>query len=360
MPQEDPNLAAGSEGLTELQRLQDRNAELEIVFDTIRDLISTLSVHEVMERLLDRTLVHLDSEIGSILVVEPDDSMRILLARGLPDDVVRNTRVEMGEGISGYVAQRVESLLVEDVESDSRFQRRNRERYYTNSFVSVPLCFQGSVRGVININNKRTHQGFTSADLKLLEALAGHAAVALANAHRYEQVLVRAQSDALTGLSNHGHFWSSLNIELNRAVRYSHTFSLVMIDVDHFKVYNDRYGHLCGDDVLRGVAKIISDRCRACDHAARYGGEEFCVLLPETPRGGALAFAEKIRQAVEAHQWSSGDRDPVTVSLGVATHPADGSTSANLVKAADTQLYRAKEEGRNRVCGPGTAGSLTG
>ena len=338
--------------MDELERLQQRNSELEVVFDTIRDLTSTLSVQEVMERLLDRMLVHLDSEIGSVLVVEPDDTLRILLARGLPDEVVRDTRIEIGQSISGWVAQQAESLLVCDVESDSRFQRLNRERYYTNSFISTPLFFQGSVRGVINVNNKRSRQAFTTEDLKLLEAIAGHAAVALANAHRYEQVLVRAQRDALTGLANHGHFWSSLGLELSRAVRYSHEFSLVMIDVDRFKEYNDRHGHVSGDDVLRNVANVIRERCRSSDHAARYGGEEFCVLLPETSLEGAAVFAEKIRESVEASCRTLEENDPVTVSLGVATYPADGSTAIELVKAADEQLYRAKDEGRNQVCVP--------
>ncbi|TDJ01509.1 MAG: GGDEF domain-containing protein [Deltaproteobacteria bacterium] len=334
----------------ELERLQQRNRELEVVFDTIRDLVSTLSVQEVMQRLLDRMLVHLDSEIGSVLVVEPDETLRILLARGLPDQVVRNTHVKLGESISGWVAQQGESLLVEDVESDPRFQRLNRERYYTNSFISTPLFFQGSVRGVINVNNKRNRQSFTAEDLKLLEAIAGHAAVALANAHRYEEVLGRAQHDALTGLANHGHFWSSLSAELNRSDRYSHAFSLIMIDVDHFKQYNDRHGHISGDDVLRSVANVINEQRRSCDHAARYGGDEFCVLLPETSLEGARIFAVKIREAVEESCHTPKGDGPITVSLGVASYPDDGRTAIELVKAADEQLYHAKDQGRNRVC----------
>ncbi len=345
-------MAADPGHSNELERLQQRNSELEVVFDPIRDLVSTLSVQDVMERLLDRTLVPLDSEIGSVLVVEPDQTLRILLARGLPDEVVRDTHVEIGQSISGWVAQQAESLLVEDVESDARFQRLNRERYYTNAFISTPLFFQGSVRGVINVNNKRSRQSFTAEDLKLLEAIAGHAAVALANAHRYEQVLVRAQRDALTGLANHGHLWSSLSLELNRADRYSHAFSLVMSDVDHFKEYNDRHGHISGDEVLRNVANVIGDRCRSCDHAARYGGEEFCVLLPETSLEGGGIFAEKIRRSVEESCRTPKGSGPITVSLGVAGYPHDGRTAIELVKAADAQLYRAKDQGRNQVCTP--------
>ena len=339
-------------GPEEIERLRLRNAELEVVFDTIRDLTSTLSVHEVMERLLDRTLRHLHAEIGSVLVVEPDETLRILVARGLPREVVEAARVRRGEGISGFVAQHARSLLVEDVESDERFQRMNRERYYTNSFISAPLCLHGAVRGVININNKRNREVFIPDDLRLLEALAGHAVVALNNAHRYEEALIRAQRDSLTGLSNHGHFWASLDLELQRASRYERDFGVVMVDIDHFKQFNDRFGHLGGDEVLMTVSSLISERCRAMDVAARYGGEEFAILLPETSLEGAAAFAEKIRNAIESEGHSSEEQRSVTVSIGVATFPEDGDMAADIVKAADTQLYRAKAEGRNRVSTP--------
>jgi diguanylate cyclase (GGDEF)-like protein len=343
---------ASSEPLdpTEFETLRQSKTELEVIFDTIRDLTSTLSVHEVMERLLRRTLKHLSAEIGSILVAEPDDTLRIMAAEGLPDSVVKDTKVRRGDGISGHVAEHNCSLLVRDVETDERFRRRNHERYYTNSFISAPLCLHGSVRGVINVNNKRNQEVFTPADLQLLEALAGHAVVALANAHRYEEALARAQRDSLTGLANHGHFWSSLDLEFHRAIRYQREFSVVMIDVDHFKAFNDRFGHLVGDRVLMQVAELIAERCRATDLAARYGGEEFGILLPETPLEGAASFAEKIRQAIE--NQSFGVDHSVTVSAGVASYPEDGQTTAEIVKVADQYLYRAKSEGRNRVRAP--------
>ncbi len=318
----------------------------------MRDLVSTLSFHEVMQRLLDRTLLHLRAELGSILLCEEDRTLRILVSHGLPEAVVRESRVKEGEGISGYVVKTGESLLVEDVENDPRFQRRNRERYYTSSCISAPLAFHGCVQGVLNINNKSDRQAFTAHDIELLEVLAGHAALALANAYRYEQVVALAQHDALTGLANYGHFMASAKAELGRVQRQPREFSLVMLDVDHFKAYNDRYGHLCGDRILQGVAKLIQERSRVSDLPARYGGEEFCVLLPETPCRGATSFAEKIRQAVEYGGYAPEGCEPVTISLGVATYPADGTTLDDLVQAADAQLYRAKAEGRNRVCAP--------
>ncbi len=333
----------------ELDRLRKRNDELEVIFETIRDLISTLSVHEVMERLLDRTLQHLNAEIGSILVLDPDSTLRIMLARGLPETVVEEARVKLGEGISGFVAQNNTSLLVTDIENDGRFQGRNRERYYTSSFLSAPLRLHGSVRGVINVNNKATREPFVDDDLELLEALAGHAAVALANAHRYEEALAQGKRDSLTGLANHGHFWSSLDLEIQRAQRYQREFSVVLLDVDHFKRYNDRFGHVAGDQLLVSLSTLISERCRATDLAARYGGEEFAILLPETRLDGAVTFAEKIRATIEHQSHDPSGERGVTVSIGVAAYPTDGEAPADLVKAADAELYRAKSEGRNCV-----------
>ena len=320
------------------------HAELEILFDTVRDLGSALSTQEVIERLIDRTLVHLDSEIASVLLVEGGGELAMIHAKGLPEDVVQEARIPLGEGIAGHVARTGESLLIPDVEQHPLFQRRNHERYYTSSCICVPLIFNGQVRGVLNVNNKRSREPFTAGDLRLLEAIAGHAAIALANASRFEEMEARAQRDALTNLANHGFFWSTLDAEVKRADRHDRELALVMIDVDHFKAYNDRFGHRQGDSALVSVARVIEASSRSHDLPARYGGEEFAVILPETTIEGATLFAEKIRRSVEAL-----GENGLTLSAGVASmRQTDGSSSA-LVEAADANLYRAKADGRNRV-----------
>jgi len=335
----------------EIAELQRRNAELELLFHTVQDLTSTLSSQEVIERLVERALEHLDSEIASVLVVEPDESLRILHAAGLPESVVRETRIRLGEGIAGYVAASGEAILVEDVERDPRFSRRNHERYYTHSCLSAPLVHADRIRGVLNVNNKRSRTPYGAADLRLLRLLAGHAAVALANADRFEEVLERAQRDSLTGLANHGHFWSALDTEAKRAARHERPLALAMVDVDHFKRFNDALGHLRGDAVLVAVARTLAERSRAHDLAARYGGEEFAVLLPETDAAGARAFGEKVCQSVEALGLAHADGAPLTVSAGVATLQGPDDRAEALVERADVALYRAKAAGRNRVCG---------
>jgi diguanylate cyclase (GGDEF)-like protein len=326
-----------------------REKELAVLFDTIRDLTSTLSIREVIRRLLERVLVHLDSEIASILMRGSDGRLRIMHARGLPEEVVATTCLGAGDGISGYVVETGEALLIEDIEKDPRFQRRNHERYYTNSAISAPLRIHDATVGVINVNNKRSREPYAQEDLRLMEAIAGHAAVAMFNAQRYEEILERAEHDALTGLANHGHFWATLGVEVERAIRYGRDLSLAIIDVDHFKAFNDRHGHLAGDEALAGVARVLSEWSRVHDFAARYGGEEFAMILPETSHYGAAAVAEKFRQAVEAGRFARGAPGELTVSIGVATFPEDASSAADLIAAGDSRLYAAKAQGRNRI-----------
>ena len=338
---------------TELALLRRRNAELQLLYENIRDLTSTLSVREVLNRLMRRSLAHLESEIGSILLLSPDGKLRIVTSEGLPTDVTQETEVGLGEGISGHVAATGEPLLVTDVELDPRFQRRNHERYYTASFISAPLVHVGAVRGVINVNNKSTRADFTKEDLDLLQALAGHASIGLANAHRFEAVLERAQRDSLTGLSNHGHMWSTLEVEFERADRYGRPLALVMIDIDHFKKFNDEHGHPCGDEALTVVARQLEAHSRGHDIVARYGGEEFAVILPETDAEGALQYANKMRRAVEDARFGEDGVFKLTISAGCASSGVDASSPKALMALSDRRLYMAKANGRNCVCAEG-------
>lgn len=308
-------------------------------------------MREVLDRLVARALKHLDAEIGSILLSGEDERFRIAIARGLPAEVIDSTTLKPDEGIAGFVMSSGEPLLVRDIETDTRFRRRNHERYYTSSFISAPLVHMGTPRSVININNKRARTPFSEADLELLAALAGQAASSLANAQRYEAVLERANRDSLTGLANHGHFWSTLGREFERADRHGRSISVALLDIDHFKRFNDSFGHLAGDVALCKVAQVLEGNSRSHDMVARYGGEEFAVILPETDAKGACLFAEKIRMAVESTSVDEDDQD-LTVSIGVADTTGDIGSPQELVAAADLRLYSAKSAGRNRVCGP--------
>ena len=154
-----------------------------------------------------------------------------------------------------------------------------------------------------------------------------------------------ARTDALTGLSNRRGLMEALDHELSRTTRFSSPLSLVMLDVDHFKGYNDTFGHPAGDLVLAQLGNLLREQVREVDTAARYGGEEFALLLPQTDLGGALALGERVRYAVECAQWA---HRKVTVSVGVATLRKGGDVEG-LIREADDALYCSKKEGRNRV-----------
>ncbi len=157
-----------------------------------------------------------------------------------------------------------------------------------------------------------------------------------------------SRTDGLTGLPNRRHLMETLEKEVRRAQRNDRPFSLLMIDVDHFKRYNDTFGHLAGDDVLKGLAGVLSAAIRTADYAARYGGEEFTVVLPETPLDGATEVAERIRQRTQEQPFGANGSQ-VTLSIGIAEFPSDGQTVESVIAGADAALYGAKEYGRNRV-----------
>jgi len=161
-----------------------------------------------------------------------------------------------------------------------------------------------------------------------------------------------AVRDGLTGLHDHRYFQDTLTTEVARAKRYGRVFSLLFLDVDYFKRYNDVNGHLAGDAVLKGLARIFLEGLRATATIARYGGEEFIILLPETGKNGALKAAESIRQRVADHPFPGEERQPsgnLTISVGVATYPEDGTERDALIQSADRALYRAKQDGRDLV-----------
>jgi len=162
-----------------------------------------------------------------------------------------------------------------------------------------------------------------------------------------------AMRDGLTGLYNHRFFRDALDAELARSERHGHEFSVLFMDVDYFKRFNDTHGHLAGDEVLRRVAQLLLKDRRSTTVTARYGGEEFVLLVPETAKPGATQLAEVIRKRIERHDFPGGQTQPegkVTLSIGVASYPEDGISATTLIDAADKALYEAKSGGRNRVC----------
>jgi len=224
-----------------------------------------------------------------------------------------------------------------------------RMNYRTQSILVVPLQdHPGNILGVLELINAMDRGQIVPFDSQfesLVRALASQAAVAIRNARLEDQSL----KDALTDVYNRRYFMIRLEEEVKRHSRFGEPLSLVMLDVDHFKEINDRFGHGAGDETLRGIAELLLKHSRSFSVVTRYGGDEFAIVLVKTPKAGALTYADRMRGVVAQHEFRHGT---VTVSLGAASLPEDGACGDDLVVAADKALYDAKRLGRNRVAAP--------
>jgi len=211
----------------------------------------------------------------------------------------------------------------------------------------VPLMGKGKLNGVIILGERINRESFSESEKEYLLNISSLAGIAIQNAYLYEM----ATTDMMTRLKIHHYFHAALAEEREKALKKSTPLSLVMLDIDHFKDFNDQYGHLCGDEVLKHVAKILMESIRQIDVAARYGGEEFAIILPGTVLEDALHVAERIRGAIAAAVIDcDGRKLGVRVSIGVTLFSPGADTDNNsFISRADKALYMSKEQGRNRV-----------
>ena len=219
------------------------------------------------------------------------------------------------------------------------------------SVLAVPITVKGETIGVVVVTSKKNSY-FSEREISFLFALANQAGIAIENARLYRMMEYSATTDGLTGLYNHRYFQVRLEEEITRAKRWESKLSLLILDIDYFKSYNDQNGHPQGDEILKVVAEILNKNIRSIDVASRYGGEEFTIILPETTGENALSVAERIRQNVESINFLGLENQPngrITVSIGVATYPIDAASKEDLIKRADQALYHAKYQGRNTV-----------
>lgn len=229
------------------------------------------------------------------------------------------------------------------------FSRKLPQPEGLTALILLPLRGREAALGCLVLGSS-TRQQYNREELKMAEVIANQVAITLHNGQMFAQVERLALTDGLTGLLNHRTFQEKLEQTLAFADRYRQTAALLMLDIDHFKSFNDLYGHPVGDFVLQRIARLLSASARKIDIVARYGGEEFALVLPNSERNGALATAERIRQRMEREQLRCDDLTlQVTVSIGVALYPEQSKTKEGLIEAADKALYLAKKRGRNRV-----------
>lgn len=323
-------------------------------------MISALSLvdsrHELYRQILEMSAELLTASSGSLMLLdETDGTLKIAAARGMTSSLAKNMSVPFGEGIAGRVAKSGFPMLVNDIERDKRVATKNRPRFKTKSFLSLPLEVEDRLFGVLNLADKSNETNFTETDLGMIQKFISHAvlmidrAATLEKAGKFEQLSI---TDPLTGLYNRRFLEDRLQEEFSRSARQQQSFCIILADLDNFKIYNDICGHLAGDNALRKVAEMMRRTAREMDIVTRYGGEEFCLILPGTGRKESVFVGERLRRATEAESFSGETYLPLgrlTISIGIATFPEDGVTANELIHAADLALYRAKELGRNRL-----------
>jgi len=232
----------------------------------------------------------------------------------------------------------------ENTVPDTPETREERKRECTK-------CDMFAAIGLIVVRERRDSRPLTRETTRAIVSLADEASLSLQMANLYENVRIMAVTDGLTGLTNHREFYVALRRELERARRYSHSVSLLMIDVDNFKEFNDRFGHMEGDQALRAIANILKRCVRASDIVARYGGEEFGIILPESTPIGAQMLAERIKTEIASHEFIGGTNEPIqlTVSIGIYTSKEGADSEDLMVGFADEASYIAKNSGKNKV-----------
>jgi len=269
-------------------------------------------------------------------------------------NLVKSMRIPLEEGQGVLALTALEGMPFEVLNEKARERVDNKylDALGAKFFVTVPLKAKDKVVGLIMADNVFTKKPITKSDIGLLSLFANHAGLAIENSRLYEKTVYLSNTDWLTKLWNHGYFQSMLSKEMEKARETNNCLSLIMIDIDDFKNYNDRYGHVAGDVVIKGIAKLIIEASRKRDIACRYGGEEFAIILPQASSNDAKNIAGRIRDKIINHPFINQGTQPkgaFTLSCGVATFPYDAQNKNDLIRNADSALLKAKRQGKDRI-----------
>lgn len=335
------------------QAIEELSTSLYTLQETSRGLAGSLYLEDAIEHALDMVVKVFGAKHCALLLYDSaTQELRIRGSYGLSDEYVQAVRIRIGESISGTVLQTGKTMSSSDLNRD----RRNAlpQLVWSEgmiSMLSTPLSSREKCIGVVNVYSKQKYI-YSANEITLLSTLANQIALSLENAMLFEEMETRAITDRLTGLYNHKHLHEVLNFELREAERFSRPLSLLLLDIDYFKSYNDSFGHQAGDILLKKIAHILKESVRPDDCVGRYGGEEFVIILKDLSAVRAREVAERIRLAIERYPFAGRERQPmgaVTVSGGIAQYPLHAGGVEEMVKKADEALYKGKFTGRNKI-----------
>jgi diguanylate cyclase (GGDEF)-like protein len=326
--------------------------ELTIFHDVAKALTSSLNLDSILQTIMEKMAEYFRPDTWSLLMVDEEkDELYFAIAVGAAAEVLAKARLKMGEGIAGWVAKHGQALIVPDVQHDSRFSSRLDEmtRLQTHSVICVPLRSRHRVLGVIQLINADV--GLSEQEMFFLNALCDYAAIAVENARAVEKIQELTITDDCTGLFNARHLHKTLETEVYRSARFGYEFSVIFIDLDHFKTVNDTHGHLVGSRLLAEIGYLIKAQLRLIDFAFRYGGDEFVVLLPQTTKDQAVVVAKRLQDSVRAGIFCTelGLNLNLRASMGLATFPHDARTPHDIIRQADEMMYMVKNTTRDNI-----------
>jgi diguanylate cyclase (GGDEF)-like protein len=327
--------------------------EVAIFNDVAKALTSSLNLDSILQTIMDKMAEFFRPDTWSLLMVdEQKDELYFAIAVGDAAETLKTVRLKVGEGIAGWVAKNGESLIVPDVYSDPRFSKRIDEmtKWKTRSIICVPLQSKHRVLGVIQLINCAM-ESFGEQEMFFLHALCDYAAIAIDNARAVEKIQELTITDDCTGLYNARHLYKTLEAEVYRSARFGYEFSVIFMDLDHFKMVNDTYGHLVGSKLLQEIGFKVKSQLRLIDYAFRYGGDEFVILLPQTEKNSALVVARRLQDMMRRTHFLSDESLNLNVrcSMGLATYPEDAKSSHEIIRQADEMMYMVKNSSRDNI-----------
>ncbi len=326
--------------------IQLEKRKLEEVIDLEKGLNTIFDANKLFDFIVEKTAKILEADRCSLMLIDEDNGNPVMKGfQGIEESLVIADHSINQNSIARFVGTQGISVLVKDIEADSRFSRKNRLSCKSKSFICAPIKLGDNIIGVINVTDKNSSVDiFSEIDLKIMSMIAQQVAIAIENANLYKELTYLSLTDPLTNMYNFRHFSKSLDCEIERIKRNERNLSLLLIDVDDFKSYNDTFGHLAGDLLLKSIGQVFKDNLRKIDIACRYGGDEFVVILFETDIVKAEIVAEKILKAVGQLSLER----TVNLSIGIAAWKKD-MDRYDLIAKADVALYEAKKNGKNRI-----------
>ncbi|GEM_PF-1077130 len=337
-------------------QLESKNRAIAHFFEFLRSIAASLDSQAVYISVMEKLCEIMKTERSSLMIFDDKAEELVLEAAvGADFEVAGPIRLHLGEGVAGAVLASGIPLIVRHADTDARVPQSGRHSYKTKSFISFPITLGARKVGVVNLTDRADGSPFTSDDLSLVEIMAPHLALIVERTewHRKAEAYQRMSlTDPLTSLPNRRYLEERLFEEVERSKRYGTPLSFMLIDVDHFKRYNDLYGHTNADAVLMKSAQLLRRCVRSIDMAARFAGDEFCIVLPETDLADAERIAERVRENVAGMEFQSDDGSvmgQVTFSIGVSSFSPSRQNPLAIIETADRALYKAKTLGRNCV-----------